>query len=151
MPFDIALNSSIRGSIGLPCWAGLILLLVVLAGIYLLFIYWKRQYDLYRQQKNIISQVTHELKSPLASIQLHLETIRLRPLPPEKTEQFLDIMLDDVERLTHLISNLLMAAKLEQRNSGTSKATDRFFGLSDDIPGKKANEPPRRELPLPYY
>jgi signal transduction histidine kinase len=95
---------------------GLILLLVVLAGIYLLFIYWKRQHDLYRQQKNIISQVTHELKSPLASIQLHLETIRLRPLPPKKTEQFLDIMLDDVERLNHLISNLLMAAKLEQRS-----------------------------------
>ena len=93
---------------------GLTLLLVVLAGIYVLFLYWKRQYDMYRQQKNIISQVTHELKSPLASIQLHLETIRLRPLPPEKTEQFLDIMLDDVDRLNHLINNLLMAAKIEQ-------------------------------------
>jgi len=81
---------------------GLILLLVVLAGIYVLFLYWKRQYDLYRQQKSIISQVTHELKSPLASIQLHLETIRLRPLAPEKTEQFLDLMLDDVDRLNHL-------------------------------------------------
>ncbi|HOP41635.1 MAG TPA: HAMP domain-containing sensor histidine kinase [Geobacteraceae bacterium] len=94
---------------------GIILLLVVLAGVYVLFLYWKRQYDLYRQQKNIISQVTHELKSPLASIQLHLETIRLRPLPPEKTEQFLDTMLTDVDRLNNLISNLLMAAKLEHR------------------------------------
>jgi signal transduction histidine kinase len=94
---------------------GIILLLVVLAGVYVLFLYWKRQYDLYRQQKNIISQVTHELKSPLASIQLHLETMRLRPLPPQKTEQFLDTMLDDVDRLNHLISNLLMAAKLEQK------------------------------------
>ncbi|MRR05493.1 MAG: HAMP domain-containing histidine kinase [Deltaproteobacteria bacterium] len=93
---------------------GLILLLIVLAGIYVLFLYWKRQYDMYRQQKNIISQVTHELKSPLASIQLHLETIRLRPLPSEKTKQFLDIMLDDVDRLNHLINNLLMAAKIEQ-------------------------------------
>jgi signal transduction histidine kinase len=100
---------------------GLILLLVVLAGIYVLFLYWKRQYDLYRQQKNIISQVTHELKSPLASIQLHLETIRLRPLPPEKTEQFLDLMLDDVDRLNHLIINLLMAAKLEQRSRASQK------------------------------
>ncbi|MRR55386.1 MAG: HAMP domain-containing histidine kinase [Deltaproteobacteria bacterium] len=100
---------------------GLILLLVVLAGIYVLFLYWKRQYDLYRQQKNIISQVTHELKSPLASIQLHLETIRLRPLAPEKTEQFLDLMLDDVDRLNHLISNLLMAAKLEQRTRASLK------------------------------
>lgn len=94
---------------------GIILLLVVLAGVYVLFLYWKRQYDLYRQQKNIISQVTHELKSPLASIQLHLETMRLRPLPPEKTTQFLDTMLADVDRLNNLISNLLMAAKLEHR------------------------------------
>jgi len=100
---------------------GLILLLVVLAGIYVLFLYWKRQYDLYRQQKSIISQVTHELKSPLASIQLHLETIRLRPLAPEKTDQFLDLMLDDVDRLNHLISNLLMAAKLEQRTRASLK------------------------------
>jgi signal transduction histidine kinase len=94
---------------------GLALLLIVLAGVYVLFLYWKKQYDLYRQQKNIISQVTHELKSPLASIQLHLETMRLRPLEPEKTDQFLSTMLSDVERLNSLISNLLMAAKLEQR------------------------------------
>lgn len=94
---------------------GLILLLAVLAGVYVIFLYWKRQSDLYRQQKNIISQVTHELKSPLASIQLHLETIRMRPLPPEKTEMFLDTMLADTERLNVLISNLLMAAKLEHR------------------------------------
>ncbi|MDD2336488.1 MAG: HAMP domain-containing sensor histidine kinase [Geobacteraceae bacterium] len=121
---------------------GLILLLVVLAGIYLLFIYWKRQYDLYRQQKNIISQVTHELKSPLASIQLHLETIRLRPLPPEKTEQFLDIMLDDVERLNHLISNLLMAAKLEQRSRAPQRRPIDFSAfLTAYLEKKRTNLP----------
>lgn len=95
--------------------SGLALLLIVLAGVYVIFLYWKRQSDQYRQQKDIISQVTHELKSPLASIQLHLETIRLRPLPPEKTAQFLDTMLADVDRLNNLINNLLMAAKLEHR------------------------------------
>jgi signal transduction histidine kinase len=100
---------------------GLILLLIVLAGIYVIFLYWKRQSDQYRQQTNIISQVTHELKSPLASIQLHLETIRLRPLPPEKREQFLDIMLADVDRLNSLISNLLMAAKFEHRRRSSQR------------------------------
>jgi signal transduction histidine kinase len=100
---------------------GLALLLIVLAGVYVIFLYWKRQSDQYRQQKDIISQVTHELKSPLASIQLHLETIRLRPLPPEKTAQFLDTMLADVDRLNNLISNLLMAAKFEHRRRSSQR------------------------------
>lgn len=94
---------------------GLVLLAVILAGVYVLFLYWRRQSNLYREQNDFISQVTHELKSPLASIKLHLETIRLRKPPPEKLERFLDTMLDDTERLDNLISNFLMAAKLEQR------------------------------------
>ena len=94
--------------------SGIGLLLMVLAGMYVLFLYWKRQSSLYDEQKSFISQITHELKSPLASIQLHLETIRLRRLPPEKLDRFLDTMLSDTERLHHLINNLLMTAKLEQ-------------------------------------
>lgn len=94
---------------------GLVLLVVILAGVYVLFMVWRRQSNLYRQQKNFISQVTHELKSPLASIQLHLETIRLRNPPPDKLERFLDTMLSDTDRLHNLINNLLMAARLEDR------------------------------------
>ncbi|HEX8960001.1 MAG TPA: HAMP domain-containing sensor histidine kinase [Geobacteraceae bacterium] len=94
---------------------GLVLLLVILAGVYVIFLYWKRQADLVKQQKSIMAQVTHELKSPLASIQLHLETIKLRKPPADKLERFLDTMLSDTDRLNNLISNLLMAAKLEKR------------------------------------
>jgi signal transduction histidine kinase len=94
---------------------GIVLLLMILVGVYVIFLYWRRQSDLYRQQKNAISQITHELKSPLASIQLHLETIRLRKLPPDKLERFIGTMLSEIERLNSLISNLLTAAKLEQR------------------------------------
>jgi signal transduction histidine kinase len=94
---------------------GLALLLVILPGVYVIFLYWKRQSDLVNQQKNFMSQVTHELKSPLASIQLHLETIKLRNPPPDKMERFLDTMLADTDRLNNLINNLLLAAKLEHR------------------------------------
>jgi signal transduction histidine kinase len=92
---------------------GLVLLVMILAGVYVIFVYWKKQSDLVKQQKNFMSQVTHELKSPLASIQLHLETVKLRDLPREKLDRFLDTMLSDTDRLNNLISNLLMAAKLE--------------------------------------
>lgn len=94
---------------------GIIMLAFVLCGLYVIFIYWRRQSRLYAEQKSFISQITHELKSPLASIRLHLETIRLRNPPPDKMERFLDTMLADTERLNSLISNFLMAAKLEQR------------------------------------
>lgn len=94
---------------------GLILLVIILVGVYIIFVYWRRQSNLYTQQRSFISQVTHELKSPLASIQLHLETIRLRQLPKEKLDAFVDTMLSDTERLHYLINNLLMAARLEQR------------------------------------
>lgn len=94
---------------------GLVLLLLVLAGVYVIFLYWRRQSKLYKDQTSLMSQLTHELKSPLASIQLHLETIRLRKPAPDKLERFLDTMLADTERLNNLISNLLMTAKLEKR------------------------------------
>jgi signal transduction histidine kinase len=94
---------------------GLVMLVLILIGVYVIFVYWKRQSNLYLQQRNIISQVTHELKSPLASIQLHLETIRLRKPTEERLDSFVGIMLADTERLHYLINNLLMAARLEQR------------------------------------
>jgi hypothetical protein len=105
---------------------GIIMLAFVLCGLYVIFIYWRRQSRLYAEQKTFISQITHELKSPLASIRLHLETIRLRNPPPEKMERFLDTMLADTERLNSLISNFLMAAKLEQRPANAGFASIDF-------------------------
>jgi signal transduction histidine kinase len=94
---------------------GLVMLVLILIGVYVIFVYWNRQSNLYLQQRNIISQVTHELKSPLASIQLHLETIKLRKPTEERLEAFVGTMLADTDRLHYLINNLLMAARLEQR------------------------------------
>jgi signal transduction histidine kinase len=94
---------------------GIVLLLAALVGVYVLFLFWRRQSTLYLQQQQLIAQVTHELKSPLASIQLHLETIRLRQPDGEMLERFLDTMLNDAERLNSTISKLLMTARLEQR------------------------------------
>lgn len=94
---------------------GLLLLALILAGVYTLFLFWRRQSRLYQQQREFITQVTHELKSPLASIQLHLETINLRQLPPERLNAFVETMLEDTRRLHSQIDNLLLAARIEQR------------------------------------
>jgi two-component system, OmpR family, phosphate regulon sensor histidine kinase PhoR len=94
---------------------GLLLLVAILAGVYVIFLYWQRQAALYRAQRQFIAQVTHELKSPLASLQLHLQTIRMRRLPAKRLDTFVDTMLADTDRLDTLINNLLSANRLDQR------------------------------------
>ena len=121
---------------------GLALLVAILIGVYIIFLYWKRQSTLNRQQRNFISQVTHELKSPLASIRLHLETIRLRNPSPERLERFLDTMLDDTSRLENHINNLLMAARLEHGFGGGDRQNINFSEfVSQFLEGKQLKLP----------
>ena len=102
---------------------GLVLLVAILAGVYVIFLYWRRQSALLKAKRDFIAQVTHELKSPLASLQLHLETIRRRQPTQAKMETFLDTMLADTERLDILVNNLLSANRLEQRGVRLSLKT----------------------------
>lgn len=121
---------------------GLLMLLALLAGVYVIFLYWRRQAKLYLQQRSYISQLTHELKSPLASIQLHLETVKLRNLPREKLEGFIDTMLSDTERLNVLTSNLLMATRIEFRQLGEkAKRTDFSRFVSEYLESKRVDLP----------
>lgn len=62
-----------------------------------------------------IANVTHELKSPLASINLYLETLKKHRLPPEKQDEFLNTMLKDANRLNNLINSILKISALEQK------------------------------------
>jgi signal transduction histidine kinase len=105
-----------RGPDWLILVEGLLLLLAILAGVYVIFLFWSRQAALLREQRQFISQVTHELKSPLASLQLHLETIRRHQPSPERLAAFLETMLADAARLNGLIDNLLSAGRVEQKN-----------------------------------
>lgn len=121
---------------------GLVMLAVILAGVYVIFVYWNRQSRLYKKQRNFISQVTHELKSPLASIQLHLETIRLRKPSEEKLNAFVSTMLSDTDRLHYLINNLLMAARLEQRRKPAERRLTNLTALlQEHVERERANLP----------
>ncbi len=66
-----------------------------------------------RQSRNFLLSITHELKSPIASIRLILETFKKRDLPSEQIKKFSSNALSETERLYHLVDNLLLAAKLE--------------------------------------
>jgi signal transduction histidine kinase len=121
---------------------GLLMLVAILAGVYIIFLYWRRQAKLYLQQRSYISQLTHELKSPLASIQLHLETVKLRDLPKDKLDGFIDTMLSDTDRLNVLTSNLLMATRIEFRQLGEKAKRIDFSKFVSEYLDKKRGDLP---------
>jgi len=87
-----------------------------------------KEHKLQLQQKNFLLSVTHELKSPLASIKLYLQTILKRTLDPKQQQSFLENSLKDVERLDDLVENMLMATKVENDSYSFPKEK---FNLSD--------------------
>jgi signal transduction histidine kinase len=94
---------------------GMALLVVVLAGVIVYLALTVKAIALSQRQSNFIDSVTHELKSPLASLKLALQTLGRRPLPADQQADFHRFMLQDVERLDTLIDHLLDAAKTLQR------------------------------------
>lgn len=121
--------------VGGPDWLilteGLLLLVSILVGVYVIFLYWRRQSALVREQRQFISQVTHELKSPLASLQLHLETLRRHQPSPERQAAFLETMLGDAARLNGLIDNLLSANRVGQKHWRLDLQTIDFSSFVD--------------------
>ncbi len=99
----------------LPLLEGALLLTLILAGATVIFIYYIKQRRLNQMQRSFVSNVTHELPSPVASIQLALETMALRDLSDERRREFVSMMLDDTERLSTLIDRILGAARIEKR------------------------------------
>ena len=69
--------------------------------------------NLAQRQSNFIDSVTHELKSPIASMKLYLQTLRRRPVTVERQHGFYELMLKDLERLDQLIDHMLDAGRLE--------------------------------------
>jgi two-component system, OmpR family, phosphate regulon sensor histidine kinase PhoR len=88
-----------------------ILLLVV--GVVLYLILSIKAINLTRRQSNFIDSVTHELKSPIASMKLYLQTLSRHQVSQQLQTDFHRFMLEDLERLDHLINQMLEAGRLE--------------------------------------
>jgi two-component system, OmpR family, phosphate regulon sensor histidine kinase PhoR len=93
---------------------GTVLFSLILVCVIFYFFWGIKEHRLNRRQANFIDSVTHELKSPLASIKLCLQTLELRAVTPEQQREFLKFIMEDVERLGGLIDHLLAVARLDQ-------------------------------------
>ncbi len=128
--------------------SGLVLLIVVSVGMSLMFIYLTRQVSLTRMYDDFIANITHELKSPLSSIQLYLETMQSRDLPKEKQDEFMNLMRRDIDRLNHLISSVLYMSGLEQKRT-TRKYPHDYHIYQADTTLRELITESGRQLKLP--
>ncbi|MEY4631818.1 MAG: hypothetical protein RIQ81_1938 [Pseudomonadota bacterium] len=94
---------------------------ILLGGILVLAVVWflagLRQSSIIRQQRNFLSSVTHEVRSPLASIQLAIETIEKlerNELTPDARQRLLKGVHQDIARLTRLVDQILIASRLDR-------------------------------------
>ena len=94
---------------------GTLFLGLVLVGVVLYLLISIKGIRLNQRQSNFIDSVSHELKSPIASLKLYLQTLSRRTVSEEQQASFYRFMLDDVERLDTLINHMLDAARLDQQ------------------------------------
>jgi signal transduction histidine kinase len=94
---------------------GGIFFLLIIAGMILNTIFLVREIRRNEQHDSFINAVTHELKTPITSIRLYLETLQKRNVDEEKRQQFYGIMLDDTDRLQRTVDQVLKAGYIAQK------------------------------------
>lgn len=93
-----------------------ILVGIILMGIFIIFVYNLKTLQLYRLQNNFINNFTHELKTPVTSLKLYLETFLKHDLSRGDQQKYLNYMILDVGRLSDNINRILNLAKIESKS-----------------------------------
>jgi signal transduction histidine kinase len=96
-----------------PLLLGSIVFAAIITGLILNTTFLVREIRLNEQQDAFVNAVTHELKTPVTSIRLHLETLRAREpgIDEAKRREFYDVMLQDSDRLLHTVEQVLQAGQ----------------------------------------
>lgn len=115
---------------------GVVFLVLLMWAIQRTRVAFRREALMAERQKNFLLSVTHELRSPLASIGLQAETLLKRELPKEKQMQILSNVLDDTERLNALIGNILLAARIDNHSFSVQKSKRSLSEFTEVLAGK---------------
>src|SRR5258708_10003319 len=94
---------------------GVIFFALIITGLILNTIFLVREIRRNEQHDAFLNAVTHELKTPIASIKLYLETLKGRPVTEDKRQEFYDIMLADNERLLGTVEQVLQAGRTREK------------------------------------
>ena len=104
-----------------PLVLGIILFAIIIAGLIVYTVFLVLEIRRNEDHDSFINAVTHELKTPIASIRLYLETLQSRPVSDAQRREFYDIMLADADRLHHTVDQVLKAGVAREKARTTTR------------------------------
>ena len=114
---------------GVLLFFGIIFFALIIAGMIVNTSFLVRELRRSEQHDSFINAVTHELKTPVASIRLHVETLQRRDLPEAQKQEFYRLMLSDTDRLTETVEQVLRAGRAGDKKAGREKSAVDFRQL----------------------
>ncbi len=117
---------------GILLFFGILLLAFIIGGVVLNTIFLVREIRRNEQHDAFINAVTHELKTPVASIRLYLETLLSRPVEEQKRAEFYRIMLEDSDRLLSTIEQVLRTGRVGPSNRLVNSSPVDLSGLLEE-------------------
>ena len=114
---------------GVKVFLGIIFFGAIIAGLVLNTIFLVREVRRNEQHDSFINAVTHELKTPIASIRLYLQTLQRLDVPEAQRRQFYELMLLDTERLLHTVEQVLKAGEAAHKKDPLQRAPVEFNSL----------------------
>ena len=114
---------------GVKVVLGFVFFCAIAAGIILNTIFLVREIRRNEQHDSFINAVTHELKTPIASIRLYLETLQSRAVDDSRRQEFYGLMLNDTDRLLGTVEQVLKAGQAGQRGAKHQRVALEFDGL----------------------
>jgi two-component system sensor histidine kinase CiaH len=125
---------------------GVIFLLVIIAGAYIVYRAVKKQLKLSSEQQHFMMAITHELKTPIAVAQLNLETIQKRKLDEEQQQRLVQNTLYETTRLNTLCNNLLLSSQLEASGYKMTNTELDFTGIVESSAMDMTRRYPTRQI-----
>jgi len=112
---------------------GTVFLVLLALGSIRLWQTFSKEISLARQQNNFLLSITHELKSPLASMKLSLQTLLKRTALEDKFRKLVENSVEDVDRLSSLVDNILYAARMENQSFSLNTEIENISKITSDI------------------
>jgi len=112
---------------------GAVFLLILIVGFFLTYRSLRKEVQVSAQQKNFLLAITHELKTPIASIKLYIQTLIKRELEGEKQQDILMRCVKDADRLNGLVENILLATKIDDDSFPLTKENLNLSEMMESI------------------
>lgn len=106
-------SSNLQSKLNMVFGEGAVFFVILFTGFVLTYRSLRKEMAVSNQQKNFLLSITHELKTPIASLKLYLQTLLKRDLDQSKQKDILEKTIKDADRLNGLVENILLATKID--------------------------------------